>query len=331
MPTEASEVPRYQLRSRRQPRYKCGTCGLRDCVCLLAVNENPRVPTGARGVPPERGENLVHRPTVRAEKTYSSLERCGDYPVDTILEKLSSPGVAKAPCLRFKEWTSYGKGLEFTLATVMPLVPSNIAFRPFNFEREPVQMVRCITADLLCDKYGIHVDPGGVYSPAPHWWLLVTAPRVEAIVEPLHLLSCLEGLRTLTTADLILCFHIIDWYRGKVKFAWWLELIITCFTNYPRIRLLDQWTHTFEIPLPPKAALSTLDTWVKASSDNRAMPRSVWQDLAAIQGRTPRVCLPADNGPGREIIYQGVLYPAPTENLSYDVTDFLQVEGDMVT
>ena len=141
MPTEASEVPRYQLRSRRQPRYRCGTCGLRDCVCLLAVNENRRVPTGARGVPPERRENLVHRLTVRAEKTYSSLERHGDHPVDTILEKLSSPGVAKAPCPRFKEWNSDGKGLEFTLATVMPPVPINIAFGPFNFEREPLQMV----------------------------------------------------------------------------------------------------------------------------------------------------------------------------------------------
>ena len=138
------------------------------------------------------------------------------------------------------------------------------------------------------------MDPGGVYSPAPHWWLLVTAPRVEAIVEPLHLLSCLEGLRTLTTADLILCFHIIDLYRGKVKFAWRLEVIIACFTNYPRIRLLDEWTHTFEILLSPKADLSTLDTWVKASSDTRAMPRSVWQDLAAaVQGRTPAyACLP---------------------------------------
>ena len=168
MPTEISEAPRYQLRSKRQPRYKCGTCGLRDCVCLLAVNENQRVPTGARGVPPERAENLVHRLTVRAEKTYSSVERSGDHPVDTILEKLSSPGVAKAPCPRFKEWTSDGKGLDFTLATVMPPVPSNIAFGPFNFEREPVQMVRYITADLLGDKYGIHVDPGGVYIPAPH-------------------------------------------------------------------------------------------------------------------------------------------------------------------
>ena len=327
---EASEAPRYHLRSKRQPRYKCGTCGLRDCVCLLAVNENREVPTGARGVPPEEGEKLVYRLTVRAEKTYSAVERSGDHSVDIILEKLSSPGVAKAPCPRFKEWTSDGKGLEFTLPTVMPPVPNNIAFGPFNFEREPVQMARCITADLLCDKYGNQVEPGGVYSPAPHWWLLVTAPRVEAIVEPLHLPSCLESLRTLTTTDLILCFHIIDWYRGKMKFAWWLELIITCFTTFPRIRLLDEWTHTFEVPLFPKAALGTLDTWFKASSDNRAMPRSVWQDLAAIQGRTPRVWLPSDNGPGREIVYPGALYPNSAEHVSYDETDFLQAEGDIV-
>ena len=88
--TEACEAPRYQLRSKRQPRYKCGTCGLRDCVCLLAVKENRRVPTGARGVPPEEGEKLVHRLTVRVEKTYSAVERSGNYPVDAILEKLSS-------------------------------------------------------------------------------------------------------------------------------------------------------------------------------------------------------------------------------------------------
>ena len=327
---EASETPRYQLRSKRQPRYKCGTCGLRDCVCLLAVKENRRVPTGARGVPPEEGEKLVHRLTVRAEKTYSAVERSGNHTVDAILEKLSLPGVEKAPCPRFKEWTSDEKGLEFTLPAVMPPVPNNIAFGPFNFERELVQMARCITADLLCDKYGVQVEPGGVYSPAPHWWLLVTAPRVETIVEPLHLLSCLESLRTLTTTDLILCFHIIDWYRGKVKFAWLLELIITCFTTYPRIRMLDEWTHTFEVSLFPKAALGTLDTWVKAGSDNRVMPRSVWQDLAAIQGRAPRVCLPSDNGPGREIAYPAARYPKLAEHVSYDETDFLQVEGDIV-
>ena len=60
------------------------------------------------------------------------------------------------------------------------------------------------------------------------------------------------------------------------------------------------------------------------------MPRSVWQDLAAIQARTPRVCLPSDNGPGRKIVYPGALYPNSVEHVSYDETDFLQVEGDIV-
>ena len=110
-------------------------------------------------------------------------------------------------------------------------------------------MVRCITADLLLDRYGVEVEPGGVYSPAPYWWLMVTASRVDALVDPQHLLLCLESLRTSTAENLILCFHLIDWYRGKVKFRWWLELIITCFTDYPRIRSLDEWIHTFEEPL----------------------------------------------------------------------------------
>ena len=191
------------------------------------------VPTGARGAPPKEGETegLVYRLTVRAKKTHSAVERTGDHPVGAILQKLSSPGVAKAPCPRFKVWTGDGKGLEFTLATVIPSLPSNNVFGTFNFERKPVQLARCITADLLDDKYGVHVEPGGVYSATQHWWLLVAAPRVEAIVDPTHLLSCLESLRTLATADLIPCFQIIDWYRGKVKFAWWLELINTCFTT----------------------------------------------------------------------------------------------------
>ena len=60
------------------------------------------------------------------------------------------------------------------------------------------------------------------------------------------------------------------------------------------------------------------------------MPRSVWQDVAAIQGRSAQVCQPADDGPGRIIIYPGVLYPNSAEHISYDITDFLQAEGDIV-
>ena len=103
-----------------------------------------------------------------------------------------------------------------------------------------------------------------------------------------------------------------------MKFRWWLELIITCFVNYLRIRLLDEWIHTFEEPLQVMAAVSTLDTWVRANVDNQALPRSVWQDLAAIQRRTPRVCLPADNGPGREIVYPGNLRPNLVECILYE-------------
>ena len=49
--TQVGSQNRYQLRRKRQPTYKCGTCGLRDCVCVLAVNEKRDVPTGARGTP----------------------------------------------------------------------------------------------------------------------------------------------------------------------------------------------------------------------------------------------------------------------------------------
>ena len=112
-----------------------------EIACVLAANENRGIPNEARGVPPEEVEtrSMVYRLTFRAEKTYSAVERTRDHLVYIILEKLSSPGVAKAPCPRFKEWTSDGKGLEFTLATVVPPVPGNIVFGPFNFEREPVK------------------------------------------------------------------------------------------------------------------------------------------------------------------------------------------------
>ena len=117
--TQTESQNRYQLRHRRQPRYKCGTCGLRDCVCVLAMNEKRDVLTGARGVPQEGRQHteLVHRIIVRAEKTFSGVERTEKYPVETILQQIAEPGVAKPLCPRFKEWTSDGKGLEFTLVT----------------------------------------------------------------------------------------------------------------------------------------------------------------------------------------------------------------------
>ena len=69
------------------------------------------------------------------------------------------------PCPRFKEWTSDLCGLEFTLAVTVLSGTPNIVFGPFNSETEPIQVVRCITADLLSDKNGVTCQREDVYRP----------------------------------------------------------------------------------------------------------------------------------------------------------------------
>ena len=81
------------------------------------MNEKRGVPTGARGAPQEGRQHTELYIILRAEKTFSGVERTEKYPVETILQQIAAPGVAKAQYPRFKEWTSDGKGLEFTLAT----------------------------------------------------------------------------------------------------------------------------------------------------------------------------------------------------------------------
>ena len=51
--TQVASIDSYDTHFRHtfSTRYKCGTCGLRDCVCLLAVSEN-------RGFPLDPGEFL---------------------------------------------------------------------------------------------------------------------------------------------------------------------------------------------------------------------------------------------------------------------------------
>ena len=153
----ASQVnPHYDLRRNRVPRYRCGTCGFRDCTCVLALNKSPTVPTGPPKTPvrlkPQplihNGKLFVSRVVIRAEKTYTGLERERIFPVEVVLEELSKSKVAEELCPCFKEWRSDLCGLEFTLAVTVPTVTPNIVFGPFNFEREPIQMDRCITADL---------------------------------------------------------------------------------------------------------------------------------------------------------------------------------------
>ena len=136
-------------------------------------------------------------------------------------------------------------------------------------------MVRCITVDLLFDKYGVTCQPGEVYRPAQLWWLLVTASHTHSLVQSDSLRSCLESLRTVVTEELSLCFHIVDLYCGKLHFRWWLELIITLFANFPRIRLLDDWTHSFNQHVTIHTALATLDAWSTTNVDYQSPLRSV--------------------------------------------------------
>ena len=122
-------------------------------------------------------------------------------------------------------------------------------------------MVRCITADLLYDKNGI----------VHHWCLLIIANRVSDLVHRNSLRSCLENLRTTATSDLILCFHIVDLYRGKMKLQWWFELMVS-ISQFPRIRFLDEWTHTFSPPVSIPSDLSALHIWSPANLYNRSLP-----------------------------------------------------------
>ena len=69
----------YGLRRNREPRYRCGTCGFRDCTCVVVLNKSPTIPLGPVKAPvypkPQRfihnGKLLVSRVVIRAEKTYT--------------------------------------------------------------------------------------------------------------------------------------------------------------------------------------------------------------------------------------------------------------------
>ena len=127
-----------------------------------------------------------------------------------------------------------------------------------------------------------------------------------------------------------MCFHIIDLYRGKVKFHWWFKLIISSFSQFPRIRFRDEWTQLVSPPVSIPSALRALDVWSRANVDNRYMPRSVWQDFNAIRGRFKSSSSTLIYDPGREIIYPGILHPHLVDYVSYGQADFLQAPHHLV-
>ena len=276
------QAPRYQLRANRAPRYKCGTCGSRNCSCVQLIASKPPVHGLALGAaiptrellmaraPPEHPQHgilairtqrkeLEPSPTVKhiivtVEKTYTSVELGVVPPLDVTLKAMQDTSPANCPNYRFKEWTQHDRGgLEFTLPAVIPPLPPSIKFSKRNAEQEKTEMNRCITAHQLWEKYRVASSPGDIYQPTQGWWLLVTSLDETTPVSSITLLMCLESQRTVVEAEDTLCFHLADIYRGKFLSQHWLIAIVFC--RQAEIQVLDQQTYNLEKPITVLEAL----------------------------------------------------------------------------
>ena len=187
-------APRYQLRANRASRYRCGTCGSRDCSCIQLVTTEPPNLRLARGEAiPARKLTLARahnhpqheiltvraeqqkpkaQPTIRhiiltIEKTYASTESGLVPPLETTLKEMHKFSPSNCATYRFKEWTSLGKGgLDFTLAATIPTLPPSFWFGELDNTCSNPLMIRCITANQLWNKYHIASLPGDVYQPS---------------------------------------------------------------------------------------------------------------------------------------------------------------------
>ena len=100
-------------------------------------------PQAADQLPP------VKRIVFLAEKTYTGIEPQMIPPLETTLANMSRTETWDIPTPRFKQWTADEAGLEFTLGITIACMPPNFVFGPYNYEQERVEMVRCVTADLV--------------------------------------------------------------------------------------------------------------------------------------------------------------------------------------
>ena len=351
-----SQAPPYQLRRNRAPRYRCGTCGSRNCSCVNLVEVKTPDKRLARGVDApaldladteifedhmqhtirsihakDQDVPQVHHVVISIEKTYSSIGPGVVPPLETTLRAMQGTSPSDCPTYRFKEWSCHDKsGLEFTLAAIIPPLPPSMVFGKIEPEDTKVAMVRCITAQKLWQQYGVTSPPGDVYHPTAGWWLLVTSLDETSPVNPGTLLICLENLRTLVEFEDTLCFHLADIYRGKFLSQHWLQLPAITFCRQAKIRLLDKHTYTFENPVTVLEALSVVHDWSCTNLGDRPLRRTVWQDRKAI---LDHLKLSQDNQStvtGKLLTTHPKVKPNYLPWISYDETDILQARGTVV-
>ena len=353
------QAPRYQLRANRPPKYRCGTCGSRNCSCIQLVTTEPPNQRLARGAAIPTCETISARtanhpqhailniraniqkpktrPTIQhiiltIEKTFTTTESESIPPLESTLKEMHKFSPSNCPTYRFKEWTTHEKGgLEFTLAATIPPLPPSFLFGELDDTCNNPQMIRCITANQLWKKYRITSPPGDVYQPSTGWWLLVTSLDDSSLVSPTTLLLCLEKLRTLVETSDTLCFHLADIYRGKFLSQHWLQLIAIVFCRQKKICIFDRLIYTPETPISPLKALSVMHSWSCVHMGNRPLHCTIWKDGKAVFGHL--MWNPLENHAeetGKWLISQPKIRPSHVPWITYSDTDILQASGTLV-
>ena len=125
----STQAPRYQLRANRAQRYKCGTCGSRNCICIRQIIIEPPNLRLARGavIPtcelalartpahPQQGilavrtqsqepelSPIVRHIIVTVEKTYTSTESGVVPPLESTLKAMHDSSPSDCPTYRIK-------------------------------------------------------------------------------------------------------------------------------------------------------------------------------------------------------------------------------------
>ena len=97
-------------------------------------------------------------------------------PLETTLKAMHETSHTDCPNYRIKKWTWHEKrGLEFTLAALIPPLPPMMVYGNVDSKDANIVMVCFITAHQVWEQNGVTSPPGGVQHPTAGWWLLVTS------------------------------------------------------------------------------------------------------------------------------------------------------------